>query len=122
MNIYTLLILLLIGLLTGALSGIIGIGGGIILIPALIFILGMSQHEATGTSLAVMLPPIGLFAAYNYYHTGQVNLKYALIIAVAFMAGSYLSSKLAIDLPENLIRKVFSVFLIFIAIRMFIAK
>jgi uncharacterized protein len=122
MNTYSLLILVVIGLITGALGGMMGIGGALILIPSLVYFLGFDQHEAIGTSLAVMLPPIGLFAAYNYYKAGQVNLKYALILAVAFMVGSYFTSKIALKIPENMMRKVFSVFLILIAIKMFFSK
>jgi hypothetical protein len=119
MDLETFLILIVIGLVTGAVGGMLGIGGALILIPALVYFVGFSQHEAIGTSLAVMLPPIGLFAAYNYYKAGQVNIKYALIIAAAFMIGSYFTSRLALKMPENLIRKIFSVFIILIAIRMF---
>ena len=119
MDLETFLILIVIGLITGAVGGMLGIGGALILIPALVYFVGFSQHEAIGTSLAVMLPPIGLFAAYNYYKAGQVNIKYALIIAVAFMIGSYFTSRLALKMPENLIRKIFSVFIILIALRMF---
>jgi hypothetical protein len=119
MDLVTFLILVVIGLITGAVGGMLGIGGALILIPALVYFMGFSQHEAIGTSLAVMLPPIGLFAAYNYYKAGQVNIKYALIIAAAFMIGSYFTSRLALKMPENLIRKIFSVFIILIAIRMF---
>ncbi|TRZ53256.1 sulfite exporter TauE/SafE family protein [bacterium] len=122
MNIYTLLILVLVGLITGAFGGMLGIGGGLILIPALVYFVGLNQHQAIGTSLAVMLPPIGLFAAYNYYKAGQVNLKYALILAIAFMVGSYFTSKIAIKMPENIIKKVFSIFLVLIAIKMFFSK
>jgi len=122
MNINILLILVLIGLVTGALGGMLGIGGGLIMIPALVYFVGFSQHQAIGTSLAVMLPPIGLFAAYNYYKAGQVNLVYALILAIAFMVGSYFTSKLAVKMPENIIRKIFSVFLVLVAIRMYFSK
>ena len=122
MNIYTLLILVLIGLITGGLGGLLGIGGGLIMIPSLVYIMGFNQHEAIGTSLAVMLPPIGLFAAYNYYREGHVNLKFALILAAAFMIGSYFSSKIAVHIPENTVRKIFSIFLILVAIRMFFTK
>ncbi len=114
--------LLLIGLVTGALSGLLGIGGGLILIPSLVLFIGMDQHQAIGTSLAVMLPPIGLFAAYNFYKAGQVNLKFAMLLALAFMIGSYFTSKIAVTIPENLIRKIFSVFLVVIGIRMFFFK
>jgi len=119
MDLETILILILIGLVTGAVGGMLGIGGAIILIPALVYFVGFSQHEAIGTSLAVLLPPIGMFAAYNYYKAGQVNIKYALIIAVAFMIGSYFTSKLALKIPEDIIRKIFGVFLFLIALRMF---
>jgi len=122
MNTYTLLILVLIGLVTGAFGGMLGIGGGLILIPLLVYFLGMDQHEAIGTSLAVMLPPIGFFAAYNYYKEGQVNFKYAMILAAAFMIGSYFSSKMALSIPENLMKKIFSIFLIFVAVKMFFSK
>lgn len=122
MDINNLLILIMIGLVAGLLGGILGLGGGIIMIPAMVFLLGFTQHQAIGTSLAVMLPPIGMFAAYNYYKAGQVNLKYALIIAVAFMAGSYLSSKFALTIPENTLKKIFSVLLLIVAIKMFFSK
>ncbi|MFH0760122.1 MAG: sulfite exporter TauE/SafE family protein [Bacteroidota bacterium] len=122
MDIATLLKLALIGLMTGAFGGILGLGGGVILIPSLVFLMGFTQHQAIGTSLAVMLPPIGLFAAYNFYKAGQVNLKFALILAIAFMIGSYFTSKIAINIPENIIRKIFSVFLIVVAIKMFFTK
>ena len=122
MSTTTLVLLVFLGLLTGGLAGIMGISGGVILIPALIYIFGFSQQQATGTSLAVLLPPIGFFATYNYYKAGYVNMKYAIIIAVAFMVGSYFSSKFLINMPENAIRKIFSVFLILIAVKMFFKK
>jgi uncharacterized membrane protein YfcA len=122
MDMYTLLMLVLIGLIAGILGGLLGIGGGIIMIPAMVFLLGFSQHQAIGTSLAVMLPPIGMFAAYNYYQAGHVNIKYALIIAAAFMAGSFLSSKFALTISEGILRKIFSVLLIVIAVKMFLSK
>ena len=122
MSTTTLVLLVFLGLLTGGLAGIMGISGGVILIPALIYIFGFSQQQATGTSLAVLLPPIGFFATYNYYKAGYVNMKYAIIIAVAFMGGSYFSSKFLINMPENAIRKIFSVFLILIAVKMFFQK
>jgi len=122
MTITEIIKLVLIGIFTGAAAGIMGIGGGLILIPALVFIMGFSQHQAIGTSLAVMLPPIGLFAVYNYYKGGHVNLYYALIIAATFMIGSYFTSKIAVTLPENTLRRIFSVVLFLIAIKMFFSK
>jgi len=122
MDAYTLFILVLIGFMAGILGGLLGLGGGIIIIPALVFLLGFTQHQSIGTSVAVMLPPIGIFAAFNYYKAGYVNLKYALIIAVAFMAGSWLSSKLAVNMSETTLKKIFSFLLLIMAIKMFFSK
>ncbi|MEI7663298.1 MAG: sulfite exporter TauE/SafE family protein [Bacteroidota bacterium] len=118
----TALILIVIGLMAGIFGGIFGIGGAIIMIPAMVYFLGVDQHTAQGTSLAVMLPPIGLFAAYNYYKAGQVNLWYAAIIAVSFMIGGYVGSKIALNLPENIMKKVFGIFLIIMALRLIFTK
>lgn len=122
MNITTFIILVIIGLLVGIMGGMLGLSGAVLLIPALTIFVGLDQHTATGTSLAFMLPPIGLFAAYNYYNAGYVNVKYAIILAVAFMVGSYFSSKFALDLPKIAVRKIFSIMLIIIAIKMFFTK
>jgi len=122
MNIYTLLILIIIGLLAGAFGGILGISGAIIIVPCLVFFVGLSQHEAIGTSLAFALPPIGLLAMMNYYKAGQVNFTYALVLAVAFIIGSFFSSKLATNMSESTIRKIFSVFLLVVAIKMYFSK
>ena len=118
----TVLILIAIGLMTGVFGGIFGVGGAIIMIPALVFFLSVDQHTAQGTSLAVMLPPIGLFAAYNYYKAGQVNIWYAVIIAVTFMIGGYFGSMIALKLPENLMKKVFGIFLILTALKLIFSK
>lgn len=122
MSIYTLVILVIIGIVSGVLAGMFGIGGGLVIVPALILFADFSEHEAIGTSLAVLLPPIGLFAAYNYYINGYVNIKYALIIAVVFMTASYFSSKLTIHIPADIVRKLFSIFLVIVAIKMFFSK
>jgi uncharacterized protein len=122
MNSTTIVMLVLIGLAAGVFGGVFGVGGAIVMIPALVYFLGMDQHTAQGTSLAVMLPPIGLFAAYNYYKAGQVNIWYAIIIAVTFMIGGYFGSKIAINLPENLMKKIFGIFLILVALRMIFSK
>lgn len=118
MTITTLIILLLIGLVAGIFSGMIGIGGAIIIIPALIFILHMDQHTAQGTSLAIMLPPIGLLAAYNYFKAGALNLQYAMIIAAAFFVGGYLGSKLAVSIPVDALRRIFAIVLILLAVKL----
>ena len=122
MSMTTILILVAIGLMAGIFGGIFGIGGAIVMIPALVYIMGVDQHTAQGTSLAVMLPPIGLFAAYNYYKAGQVNIWFAVIIALAFMAGGFLGSKIALSLPESTMRKVFGVLLILIALRLIFTR
>jgi uncharacterized membrane protein YfcA len=83
MTTQTILLLILIGLFAGMMSGFVGIGGGVIIVPALIYIMGLSQHEAQGTSLILMLPPIGILAVMNYYKAGQLNLNYGIIIAIA---------------------------------------
>ena len=105
MNLTTIIILIMIGLMAGVFGGLFGVGGAIVMIPALVYFLGVDQHTAQGTSLAVMLPPIGLFAAYNYYKDGQVNIWYAVIIAITFMIGGYFGSKIALHLPEQLMKK-----------------
>jgi uncharacterized protein len=122
MNLTTIIILVIIGLMAGVFGGLFGVGGAIIMIPALVYFLGVDQHTAQGTSLAVMLPPIGLFAAYNYYKEGQVNVWYAVIIAITFMIGGYFGSKLALQLPENLMKKVFAVFLILVGLKLLFTK
>lgn len=122
MELGTLLILIAIGLVAGIFSGIVGLGGGIIIIPALIYILGLSQKEAQGTSLALMLPPIGLLAAINYYKAGAINLKFALVIALAFLIGGYLGSKVALSLTDQTLKKIFAFALLILGLRMLIWK
>lgn len=122
MSIATVLILVSIGLMAGVFSGIFGVGGAIVMIPALVYFLSLDQQMAQGTSLAVMLPPIGLFAAYNYYKAGQANIWYAVIIAATFMIGGYFGSKIALNLPENLMKKLFGVFLLLVALRLIFTK
>lgn len=118
MTITTILLLIIIGLVAGIFSGLIGIGGALIIIPALILFLHMDQYSAQGTSLAIMLPPIGLMAAINYYKAGALNIKYAMIIAAAFFVGGYFGSRFAVSIPIEILRKIFALVLILIAIRM----
>ena len=116
------LILIVIGIITGIMAGMLGIGGAIIMIPALVFLLGISQQTAQGTSLAVMLPPIGIIAAYNYYKAGHANIKFAIILAVFFIVGSYFGSKLAINIPQNVLKKIFGILLLLVAAKMLLSK
>lgn len=122
MSTSVLLILIVIGIITGFMAGMLGIGGAIIMIPALVFFLGLTQQTAQGTSLAVMLPPIGVIAAYNYYKAGQVNIKFALILAAAFIIGSYFGSKLAINIPQPVLKKIFGILLLLVAAKMLFSK
>ena len=117
-----LLLLIVIGIVTGFAAGMLGIGGAIIMIPALVFMLGLSQQTAQGTSLAVMLPPVGILAAWNYYKAGNVNLKFALILAATFLIGSYFGSKLAITIPQAVLKKIFGLLLLLVAVRMLFSK
>ncbi|HBZ66612.1 MAG TPA: permease [Bacteroidales bacterium] len=118
MDLLTFVLLVLIGLVAGLFSGLVGLGGGIIIIPALVFLLGVNQVTAQGTSLALMLPPIGLLAAINYYRSGAINITYAIIIASAFFIGGYFGSKVAVSLPETIVRRVFAAFMILMGIKM----
>lgn len=117
-----LLLLIGIGILTGILAGMLGIGGAIIMIPALVFFMGLSQQAAQGTSIAVMLPPIGILAAYNYYKAGQVNIKFAIILSIAFLLGSYFGSKLALKIPQDILKKIFGILLLLVAARMLFSR
>jgi uncharacterized membrane protein YfcA len=118
MTIQTMLLLLLIGLFAGMLSGLIGLGGGIIIVPALVYILSFSQHQAQGTSLGVLLLPVGILAVMNYYIKGFVDIKVVAIISIAFVIGGWLGSKIALSLPQETIKKIFATILIYTAIKM----
>jgi uncharacterized membrane protein YfcA len=122
MDIYTVFILALIGLLAGTMGGMVGLGGGLIIVPAMVYLMGADQKTAQGTSIAIMLPPIGLFAAINYYKAGYVNIKYAAIIATTFLIGGFLGSKLAIALPEAIVKKIFAGLMIITALKMIFTK
>jgi len=117
-----LLILIVIGILSGLLAGIFGVGGAIIVIPALVFILGLSQHEAQGTSLAFMLPPVGILATWNYWKEGNVNWKIALVLSITFVVGAYLGSRFSLNISDRALRRAFGVLLIIMAIKMIFSK
>ena len=122
MDITTVLILSLIGLLAGTMGGMVGLGGGLIIVPAMVYLMGADQKTAQGTSIAIMLPPIGFFAAYNYYKAGFINVKYAAIIAITFLIGGYFGSKLAIALPEAIVKRIFAGLMIVTALKMIFSK
>ncbi|MHC1708723.1 MAG: TSUP family transporter [Bacteroidales bacterium] len=122
MNATTIIILIIIGLAAGFFGGMVGLGGGVIMIPAMVYFLGMTQQAAQGTSLAVMLPPVGILAVMNYYKAGQMDIKYGLIIAATFVIGGYFGSKLALGIPVATMKKIFGFALLIIAIQMIIKK
>ena len=122
MSISTCIILIVIGILAGLLSGVVGVGGGLIIIPLLIVLLGLSQHEAQGTSLAVMLPPIGILAAINYHKAGFVKWEYAMIIALTFIIGGYFGSKYAVSLRPEIVKRVFGIVMLIGALKMIFSK
>ena len=122
MSVSTFIILIIIGLLAGLLSGLVGVGGGILMIPLLIIFLGLTQHEAQGTALFAMLPPIGILAAINYYKEGFVKWEYAIVIAFTFVIGGYLGSKLSLSLPPQMVRRVFGVIMLLGAIKLISSK
>jgi uncharacterized protein len=110
--------LLVIGLAAGILSGLVGVGGGLIVVPALIFFLGYSQHQAQGTSLGLLLLPVGILAVINYYNKGQIDVKVVAVMSIAFVLGGWLGSKLALRLPEDTVKKIFAVFLFYSAFKL----
>ena len=114
----TILILVLVGLAAGILSGLVGVGGGIIIVPALVFFLGFSQHEAQGTSLGLLLLPVGILAVMNYYKQGHIDVRIVLIMSAAFVAGGFLGSKMALIIPQEMLKKIFAIVLLYTAVRM----
>ena len=121
-SVSTFIILIIIGLLAGVLSGLVGVGGGILMIPLLIIFLGLTQHVAQGTALFAMLPPIGILAAINYYKEGFVKWEYAFVIAFTFVIGGYLGSKLSLSLPPQTVRRIFGVIMLLGAIKLISSK
>ncbi len=117
-----IILYIVLGLVAGVLSGLLGIGGGIIIIPALIFLFGLTQQQAQGTTLALMVPPIGLLAAWTYYNHGYVDLKIAAFICLGFFVGGFFGAKLATALSTGILQKVFGVALLLTAIYMIIRR
>jgi uncharacterized membrane protein YfcA len=115
----TFLVLILIGVFAGIISGMIGIGGGLIIVPSLVYLLSFNQFGAQGTSIAAMLPPIGILAAFNYYKADAINWKYALIIAITFVIGGYIGSKITLTfISESALKKLFGAIMLIGAIKM----
>ncbi len=122
MTLQIILSLILIGIIAGVLSGLVGVGGGIIMVPLLVLFFGFNQHQAQGTSLAVLAVPVTAVAVFTYYKEGQINIKYAAIIAAFFVIGSIFGSKLALTLDQKMLKKIFAVVLLVIAGKMLLDK
>jgi uncharacterized protein len=118
MNLHTIVILVLIGIAAGMLSGLIGVGGGIIIVPSLIYFLSFSQKSAQGTSLGLLLLPAGILAVIQYYKQGYVDIKMVGILAIGFLAGGYFGSKIALSLPQETVKKIFAIVLLLIGVKM----
>ena len=121
MTFQTIIILICIGIVAGILSGLIGIGGGIIMVPMLL-LLGFTQQQAQGTSLAALLPPVTILAVLNYHKAGFIDWKYAIIISLFFVIGGYFGSKIAINIDQKILKKIFGFILLAIAGKMIFGK
>jgi uncharacterized protein len=115
-----LFVVLLIGLSAGVLGGFFGVGGGVLIVPALVLLLDMPQHNAIGTSLGALLPPVGILGAWAYYTHGDLNIPYAALLALGLLIGAYFGAQVAVHLSGLLLRRAFGVFLILIAVRLLI--
>jgi len=122
MSVTEIIILAITGIAAGFLSGLLGIGGGIIVVPVLVFFLGLTQHQAQGTSLFFMVFPVGLFAVMNYYKAGHVNIRYGLILVAAFIIGSILGSVTSIGIPDHVLRRIFGLIFFIVGAKMFFFK
>jgi len=118
MNLQTVILLVIVGLAAGALSGMVGIGGGIIIVPALVYILGFSQLQAQGTSLGLLLLPVGILAVLNYYKQGYIDIKVVGIMCVSFVLGGWLGSKFSLSIPQETVKKIFAILLLLVGCKM----
>jgi len=121
----TILILIIIGLAAGMLSGLVGVGGGIVMVPLFVFFLGLTQHNAQGLSLAVMLPPVTFLAVYNYHTAGtggNIDWRIALTVSILFIIGGFIGSKIALQIDQRMLRRIFGVFMLIVAIRLIFTK
>lgn len=121
MNVSLIILLLVIGLISGVISGLFGIGGGILIVPELVDLAGFSQHVAIGTSLAILLPPVGLAAVVEYYRHGNVVIKAALIVAAALFVGGWFGAAIANHVPEVQLRLAFGVFVVILGVYLIVS-
>ena len=117
----TIFMLVSIGLFAGMLSGFVGVGGGIIIVPALVFLLGLTQHQAQGTSLFVLMLPVVSFAVLNYWKSGNVKWEYGLVIAMTFIVGAFFGSKLSLKISPGLVQLIFGILMAYISFRMILS-
>lgn len=113
---------ILVGLAAGVLSGLVGVGGGILVVPALVYFFGFTQHQAQGTTLAMMVPPIGILAAWAYYSQGQVDVKTAALLCAGFVVGGYVGGKAAVSLSSPALTKAFGAVLLIVSLKMLLSK
>lgn len=118
MDIQTILIIIMVGIAAGILGGLVGVGGGIIIVPALVYFIGFSQKTAQGTSLGLIMLPVGILGVLQYYKQGHVDFKVVGILAVGFLIGSFFGSKVALSLSQETIKKLFAILMVLIAIKM----
>lgn len=118
MDTQTILIIIMVGIAAGILGGLVGVGGGIIIVPALVYFIGFSQKTAQGTSLGLIMLPVGILGVLHYYKQGHVDFRVVGILAIGFLGGSYFGSKIALSLPQETVKKIFAVLMIIIAIKM----
>ena len=121
MTTQTILILVIIGLFAGIISGFVGVGGGVVIVPALVFFLGLTQHQAQGTSLFVLMLPVVSFAVLNYWKSGNVKWEYGLVIAMTFIVGAFLGSKLSLKISPGLVQLIFGILMAYISFRMILS-
>ncbi len=112
----------LLGVGVGAIASLVGVGGGILVVPLLVFLFHFSQKEAQGTSLAMLIPPIGLFAAYEYWKQGYIRIPVAVAIAAGFVLGTLITSPFISRIPDVVLKRLFGVVLVYAAFRMFTSK
>jgi uncharacterized membrane protein YfcA len=117
-----MLLYIILGLVVGVLSGILGIGGGVVIIPALVFLFGFNQHQAQGTSLALFSLPIAILAANTYYKQGYIDIKIVSLLALGFVFGGLIGSKIGINLPDAVLTKIFGIGLLLISLKMIFAR
>jgi uncharacterized membrane protein YfcA len=121
MTTQTIFILIAIGLLAGILSGFVGVGGGIVIVPGLVYMLGFSQHQAQGTSLFILSMPVVILATINYWKSGNVNWKFGLIIAATFILGGFIGSKLALKISPGLVKFLFGILMAYVSFRLILS-